>query len=166
MPCNCRKCDCSDRKNCYVIEARLNAMACVFDAVAGGLIGSSDTTAFVGFQSVNNIVCQGGISSLAETYVLTSATSTSIFSTINNTAPLNFLPTTGSLSAGALFLSGVACIPTQNGACLTCGSHQAKIATICSMQSSGAVTENDLSAFAALAQNLRYAAGILGCQNE
>jgi len=164
MPCNCRKCDCIDRKICYIVEARLNAMACVFDAVAGGLIGSTDPTAFSGFNVLNDILCQDYPLWLA--YELGGNFRTYfIFDNIEiGYPPSLFLPAV-SINSGEFFLKGGGCLPIQVNACLACNSRLVSISTICSIQSDVSVTQNDLSAFASMAQNFRYAASVFGCQN-
>ena len=66
MPCNCRKCDCSDHRLCSVVENRLKALACVFDAVAGGVV--VPTTSLNGFGSVNSFVCPQATTALSNAW--------------------------------------------------------------------------------------------------
>lgn len=208
MPCNCRKCDCSNRASCVLIENRLKTLACIFDKVADGTI-SVNQRSILNFDvtgqnspNLNIPVCSnytlGGVLppqsqdpqayTYENTFILycgTNLTSyaapddtfapgvVSLFSNDKKLTPANFIPTSD-VSNGQNFLSAVLCIPSvnpQNVYCLKCLPVPICVPAICtvggfSTPTAPSIAFNDLENYAAIAQNLRYAATILGCQNE
>jgi hypothetical protein len=206
MPCNCRKCDCSNRASCILIENRLKTLACIFDKVADGTISVNqrsilnfDTTGqtqpnldipvcsnytLLNQHPVNN---SGNNFTYENTFILycgTNPTSyaapepapvgtVSLFSNDQKLTPTNFIPQ-NSVANGQNFLSAVLCLPSvnpQNIYCLTCLPVPICVPAVCavggySAQQSPSVAFNNLENYSAIAQNLRYAASILGCQYE
>ena len=174
MPCNCRRCDCADRKACYLVESRLKALACIFDHVADDMIGK-DSSVFVSLTAIEGQYCgQVGSNSagsfvnafvMGDTFDGGPASAISILGDLSGLVPLNFLPKADEkLEADSDWLLTTLCMPTTvgNTPCLKCVAINGSAKTICDVTSISA----DLANYAAIAQNLRYAAALYGCQNS
>lgn len=208
MPCNCRKCDCSNRASCILIENRLKTLACIFDKVADGTI-SINQRSILSFDPsgqtqnsptlelpvcTNYALPRGGESAQAlnftyeNSYILYCGTNPtsyvapgvtfppgiiSVFANDPKLTPADFIPE-NNVANGQSFLSAVLCLPSvnpQNVYCLTCLPVPICVPAVCaifgySSTSVASVAFNDLENYAAIAQNLRYASSILGCQYE
>jgi hypothetical protein len=208
MPCNCRRCDCSNRASCLLIEGRLKTLACIFDKVADGTI-SVDQRSILNFGDsthtipslstpicTNNIFQTGNVTqdqknyTYENSYILYCGTNptnyvpstsaitpgtVSLFSNDQNLTPADFIPQ-NSVSHGQSFLSAVLCLPAvnpKNVYCLTCLPVPICVRAICTIEGcnvspsvSSSAALNNLENYGAIAQNLRYAASIIGCQYE
>jgi hypothetical protein len=196
MPCNCRECDCQDKRFCFLIENRLNTLACIFDKVADGYlqpdngygdqIGSNAFTEILSnflqpfynydialypackYRKVTD-VSEFGINEAAlfDYYKISGndglgSAEISMFEDLTGFLPSNFIPSGEVTNIGDKFLNGVSCIPfpSANGACYTCKPLPLPVKAICAISSD----VSDLSNYSAIAQNLRYAATLFGCE--
>ncbi len=175
MPCNCKNCDCKDRRYCYLIENRLNALACIFDAVANGII-ATDQEVFAasganpGFQPIASDVCQfkvGTASPFSEYFLIPGNGATAdfigLFDDLTTYSPADFVPPSSEIvvSVDATWIQSAAiCIPlATSGPCVKCTPFVTVASAICDLTSD----TTDLSNYAAIAQNLRYVANLYGC---
>lgn len=160
MPCNCTNCDCQDSTTCYLIQARLNGLACIFDLVANNPNLAGAGGVFSGYTAQSIFVCDD--LQLSNAFTLTSITSTSnvagLFVDITGVSPSDFIPSVDVLTSVVWVNAGI-CIPTAVGACMACSSMAIGVNPLCEITTESA----DLANYAAIAQNLRYIAQLYGC---
>lgn len=163
MPCNCRKCDCSDRKACYKIETRLKSLACIFDKVAEGVISQTDAAVFGAFTEDDSPICDGNTLNALFSLYPDTGSNVLLYSDISAYPPVSFLPESD-ITEDDNLLEAPYCIPLPRGACQTCNAYLVKVKPICEINS--VADSANLENYAFLAQNLRYIASIFGCQTE
>lgn len=167
MSCNCRKCNCQDRKLCFIIENRLKAIACILDKVSEKILDNNNSQIFSNFDAKNDPICPNDDEKLSDYFVLNkngenNGQFVSLFADHLSSLPASALLPDKSVHIGNDWISTVICIPAPIGACVTCKKLKGCNVAICSINSNTC----DYSNYSAIAQNLRYIASVYGYQHR
>jgi len=162
MPCNCRQCDCSNRALCYLVQSRLNSLACILDKVADSTLPLSQS-----LSSLNTNVAANGCGGTGGDgdngfYVQGASENVNILGDLSGLTVLNLIAPVSVIAFVEYFL----CIPgpDASGFCLQCNQIETTPPMICGLVGPAATDSADLMQYVtALAQNLRYWADIYGC---
>jgi hypothetical protein len=159
MTCNCLKCDCAEKNVKYLIKARLQGLACIFEKVASGEIDYNQSGAFAAFTEPTKSICGVELGNTFNLYRETTGTSArSLFGDLTAEVPSDFLKSGGAELIADAFVAYPLCLQKFDGTpCLKCGSINSNVPEICATTSVIA----DLTNYAAFAENLKYVIDIL-----